>query len=353
MEDGSAYEIKTNCLQVDMARWQNLSAGGSLQMWQLLETSPRKLFLQALLQVEDRPDVVQLAERIQVRSSKEVRQHLIRYARGELSLEEAQQQVLATAEGGAVRMKSVLGEHKYAQVRDLLFSGEIVQFGFDGLISLQERASVTTSRPSDDPERSGASRSFAVVPDPAKIDLPSKPRQPIEDPSRFWTVPSVVEQSGLHEVQLYAKYLCSDGSSGYLPYESVSWASSDSTIASVDSRGMVEPKIPGTVTITAMANGFIAKAKVKSPAFRWLGPNDPEIRQTFVRIRAGESFLLSVKGRRDYPFTESPRSSDESIATVTYLNPSRYTHWLEVVGRRSGRVTISFAGTYATVEVTE
>lgn len=138
MEDGAMSETRTRGFQVDTAWSQELGVG-PLKAYQVFQSSPRKLFSQALHQIEGLPDSINAAEQVQLKMLQEVRQISIRYVRGQLSFAAAQKELGATADKASVRLKVILGPEGYARVRDSIMSHSIVKLGFDQLLSRQQR----------------------------------------------------------------------------------------------------------------------------------------------------------------------------------------------------------------------
>jgi hypothetical protein len=135
-KDGFVDESRANGFQVDYASIQHVRVG-SLTVSGILETSPYRLFSNALAQVESRPDVRNAAGRIYGKQLQDNRKVLIRYARGQGTLADAQKQIKATNEIGIARLKITLGDSKYAQLRDLLLGSPEVKVGLDQWIHLK------------------------------------------------------------------------------------------------------------------------------------------------------------------------------------------------------------------------
>lgn len=89
--------------------------------------------------------------------------------------------------------------------------------------------------------------------------------------------------------------------------KTITWSSSDESVATVDKAGKVTTLAPGTATITADVNGHKATCKVMA--------SFPELSEDSIEMIMGDTFKLMVKNNilsREIIWS----SEDESIATV-------------------------------------
>ena len=105
--------------------------------------------------------------------------------------------------------------------------------------------------------------------------------------------------------------------------QKINWATSDSNVATVTSKGKVKAVAAGTATITAtvLEKAFSCKITVTET---------PKISKTAASVLVGKAFTLKITGTSEVPLW---KSSDESVASVTAKG--------EVTGKTVGTATIS------------
>lgn len=128
LESHEVTETKTRGFQVDNAMGWGLSLG-PVMAWDVLESSPRRLAGRVLREIEDRPEIRALAERVICEQLQEARMILIRHARGQLSTPEAEGQVKATKDYSAVRLREALGAAKYDRFSELFVASPVMKMG--------------------------------------------------------------------------------------------------------------------------------------------------------------------------------------------------------------------------------
>lgn len=104
--------------------------------------------------------------------------------------------------------------------------------------------------------------------------------------------------------------------------KTVTWASSNKSIATISSKGVVKGIKAGTVTITATVSGKNYSCKVTTTIAK--------INKTSLLLNVGKSYLLSMSGTTK---TVTWSSSDISIATISSKG--------EVIGIKDGKATIT------------
>lgn len=100
--------------------------------------------------------------------------------------------------------------------------------------------------------------------------------------------------------------------------KTVTWSTSDASIATVDSNGKVTAVKEGSVTITAKAEGKEATCKVTIAAATIVPVSSITLDKTSIEIKEGKSAVLTVTVGPENATNKTVtwKSSDESIATV-------------------------------------
>ena len=112
----------------------------------------------------------------------------------------------------------------------------------------------------------------------------------------------------------------------------VTWESSDTTIASVDSNGKVTAKKPGTVTITASVGSISATANVKVlKLIDSVAMSDPEA--TLNKNATKDLSVIVNPTDTDEKYTITWKSSDEAVASVDQNG--------KVTAKKGGSATIT------------
>ena len=137
LPNGPVTEEKTRGFQISLSSIHMADIAPGLKGYQVESASPQTIILQALRTVENRPDILQTAERIWVKTLKETKNIFLRYAQGKLSLEDLQKQTLACPNKGAELLKTLLGPDKYARFSDSMFVNPIMQFGLKRMNTIQ------------------------------------------------------------------------------------------------------------------------------------------------------------------------------------------------------------------------
>ena len=98
------------------------------------------------------------------------------------------------------------------------------------------------------------------------------------------------------------------------PSKTVSWSSSDEEVATVDSKGRITCKGPGTTVITAEANGKTAQCTVKVT----------DINKSTLTLNEGETFQFEIKGTDETPVWKSSNSKALQIDENGLATPVGY-----------------------------
>lgn len=153
------------------------------------------------------------------------------------------------------------------------------------------------------------------------------------------------------------------------PKAKISWSTSDSKIASVNSKGVVTGKKPGTVTITAKANGITKKCKVtvKKPTIRLTdnlgttGKTTSIFQGSSLQLTATAKPAAKVKWKSSNPKVAKVDGKGkvtgikEGTVTITASVPGAKTAWKVRVVKSSYKLNFTsrtmMAGSQATLFV--
>lgn len=170
-----------------------------------------------------------------------------------------------------------------------------------------------------------------------------------EDEDDIWDESENVQEKAWYSVTLSGQYIpelstnditLKEGEEKALKVkgakESVKWKSSDKSVASVSSKGVVKAKKPGKATITATCGKHTLKCKVtvekKPVTYSFLSKKLKEFAKknksfTFKTIDAGRRARLSAKA---IGATESSKIESEGYAMFSYMQP-----YIEIVKRKN------------------
>jgi len=120
-------------MHLDVKYWDEVEVG-PIKLWQVVAMDPIEALVAHVAQIDRRPEVLQRARAIQTALLSTLKAILIVYAKGELTIAEATQQVSAESHRAADEFKALVGAENYASIQAQMFSDPIVTWAMDSLL---------------------------------------------------------------------------------------------------------------------------------------------------------------------------------------------------------------------------
>lgn len=137
IQTGEVSTYRTKGYQADMAFFLSTSVKGfeNFTIRDVMELEPISVFKRYLLQVENRPQVVLRATRIQEEMLIEMNRVMLGYAKGHFSMSVAQQRSQKYAQSKADEMRHLLGNKKFGRLREIMLSSSLTASALQELLN--------------------------------------------------------------------------------------------------------------------------------------------------------------------------------------------------------------------------
>jgi len=152
-------ETKSHVVQLDYSFYADDTGVGSITTRQIGKLSPLQELIKPLHAVENRPEVLRIAERILEDGLQNGKTETLRYARGEISYATANQENQAHWRNANEQLRALLGGDAYRRFHEQFVTSPFVQLALPGLPSFMSQLAGSTSGPAAVPAGTGEEQS--------------------------------------------------------------------------------------------------------------------------------------------------------------------------------------------------